>query len=108
MVLSTRKTEVSSEISGALDGAEAIFRKIEYLRFSVHSMYHKSNLERKDTMKGQAIHITFHNPNTEKDSENLARDFISKAAVGVLNKMILDYHEKHINTINSESNSDLD
>lgn len=66
-------------------------------------MYHKSNLERKDTMKGQAIHITFHNPNTEKDAENLARDFISKAAAGVLNKMILDYHEKHFNTPNSES-----
>ena len=59
-------------------------------------------------MKGQAIHIICHNPNTEKDSESLARDFISKAAAGVLNKMILDYHEKHINTINSESNSDLD
>lgn len=59
-------------------------------------------------MKGQAIHITFHNPNTKADSESLAREFISNAASGVLTKMILDKEAKFINPSNSKSHCDLD
>ena len=56
-------------------------------------------------MKGQVLHITFHNPNTRSDSEKIAGEFISRAATGVLIKMILDNQEIKNN---SESESDLD
>lgn len=59
-------------------------------------------------MKGQAIHITFHNPNTQTDSEYLAKDFISRAAVGVLAEMVLDNQNTHTKQINSESECDSD
>ncbi len=59
-------------------------------------------------MKGQALHITFHNPNNERDSEKLAKDFISQLAFGVLNQVILDYQERHNKTNSSESKCDLD
>lgn len=59
-------------------------------------------------MKGQALHITFHNPNTKSDSEYLAKDFISRAAVGALEKMISNYQNTHIKQISSESECDLD
>lgn len=58
--------------------------------------------------KKHELHITFHNPNTRKDSENLAREFISQAASGVLTKMILDKIDKHSENNNSGSESDLD
>ncbi|MBE7024325.1 MAG: hypothetical protein E7412_07680 [Ruminococcaceae bacterium] len=61
----------------------------------------------KKTVRGK-LHITFHNPNTRKDSENLAKEFISRAASGVLTKMILDKMEKRSENNNSESYSDLD
>ncbi len=44
--------------------------------------------------KNHELHITFYNPNTRSDSENLAREFISRAASGVLSKIILDKMEK--------------
>ena len=53
-------------------------------------------------MKGQVLHITFHNPNTRSDSEKIAGEFISRAATGVLTKMILDNQEKRILKNNSE------
>lgn len=59
-------------------------------------------------MKGQALHITFHNPNTKTDSEYLAKDFISRAAVGVFTKMVLDNQNTHIKQITSESKGDSD
>lgn len=59
-------------------------------------------------MKRQALHITFHNPNTKAESEVLAREFISYAANGVLAKMILDKDEKRTLTIVSKSEGDLD
>ncbi len=59
-------------------------------------------------MKKEKLHITFHNPNTRSDSESLAREFISRAASGVLTRMILDKIEKHSENNNSESYSDLD
>ena len=52
--------------------------------------------------------ITYNLPNTRKDSENLAKEFISRAASGVLTKMILDKMEKRSENNNSESYSDLD
>lgn len=54
-------------------------------------------------MNKAKLHITFHNPNTRKDSENLAKEFISRAASGVLTKMILDKMDKHSENNNSES-----
>ena len=59
-------------------------------------------------MKGQVLHITFHNPNTISDSEKIAGEFISRAATGVLTKMILDNQEKRTLTNNSGSESALD
>lgn len=59
-------------------------------------------------MNKAKLHITFHNPNTRLDSECLAREFISRAASGVLTKMILDKMDKHSENNNSESYSDLD
>jgi hypothetical protein len=59
-------------------------------------------------MKGQVLHITFHNPNTRSDSEKIAGEFISRAATGVLTKMILDDQEKRTLKNSSESESDLD
>lgn len=59
-------------------------------------------------MNKAKLHITFHNPNTRKDSENLAREFISRAASGVLTKMILDKMEKRSENKTYESYRDLD
>ena len=59
-------------------------------------------------MKGQVLHITFHNPNTISDSEKIDGEFISRAATGVLTKMILDNQEKRTLKSSSESESDLD
>ena len=56
----------------------------------------------KKTIRGK-LHITFHNPNTRSDSESLAREFISRAASGVLTRMILDQEEKRSENNNSES-----
>ena len=53
--------------------------------------------------KNHELHITFHNPNTRSDSESLAREFISRAASGVLTRMILDQEEKRSENNNSES-----
>ncbi len=50
-------------------------------------------------MKGQVLHITFHNPNTRSDSEKIAGEFISRAATGVLTKMILDNQENRTSGI---------
>ena len=58
-------------------------------------------------MKGQVLHITFHNPNTRPDSEKMAGEFISRAATGVLTKMILDNQEKRTSKNNSESESEI-
>lgn len=59
-------------------------------------------------MKRQALHITFHNPNTKAESELLAREFITRAASGVLAKMILDKDEQRTLTKASKSENDLD
>ncbi len=53
--------------------------------------------------KKEKLHITFHNPNTWKDSERIAGEFVSQAAVGVLTKMILDKSNERSENINSES-----
>ncbi len=58
-------------------------------------------------MRGQVLHITFHNPNTRPDSEKIAGEFISRAATGVLTKMILDNQEKRTSKNNSESESEI-
>lgn len=58
--------------------------------------------------KKHELHITFHNPNTRKDSENLAREFISQAATGVITRMILDKMEKNRENKTYKSYSDLD
>ena len=58
--------------------------------------------------KKEKLHIIFHNPNTRKDSEKLASDFVSQAASGVLTRMILDKMEKCSENNNSESYCDLD
>lgn len=59
-------------------------------------------------MKGQALHITFHNPNDERDSEKLAKDFVSQLAFEVFSQVILDYQKRHNKTNSSESKCDLD
>lgn len=59
-------------------------------------------------MKRQALHITFHNPNTKAESEALAREFIAYVANDVLAKMILDRDEKRTLTNSTESENDLD
>lgn len=59
-------------------------------------------------MKRQALHITFHNPNTKAESELLAREFIACAASGILDKMILDKDEQRTLTKVSKSENDLD
>ncbi len=61
----------------------------------------------KKTIRGK-LHITFHNPNTRKDAETIAGEFISQAATGVLTKMILDKMEKRSENKTYESYSDLD
>ena len=58
-------------------------------------------------MRGQVLHITFHNPHTRPDSEKIAGEFISRAATGVLTKMILDNQEKRTSKNNSESESEI-
>ncbi len=60
----------------------------------------------KKTIRGK-LHITFHNPNTKKDAETIAGEFISRAATGVLTKMILDKSNERSENKNSESCSDL-
>lgn len=40
-------------------------------------------------MKKKPLDIAFHNPNSPEDSETIARDFISRAAQGVVKKEIL-------------------
>lgn len=45
-------------------------------------------------MKQKPLDITFHNPNTPEDSEIIARDFISRAAQGVLKKEVAKQIEK--------------
>ena len=42
-----------------------------------------------ECMKKKPLDITFHNPNSPEDSETIARDFISRAAQGVVKKEIL-------------------
>lgn len=41
-------------------------------------------------MKKKQMHITFHNPNNEADSQRLAETFISKAAERAINRYILE------------------
>ena len=59
-------------------------------------------------MKKEKLHITFHNPNTSKDSERIAGEFISRAATGVLTKMILDKMEKCSENNSFKLYNDLD
>jgi len=56
----------------------------------------------KKTIRGK-LHITFHNPNTRNDSEKIAGEFISRAATGVITKMILDKMEKRSENKSYES-----
>lgn len=41
-------------------------------------------------MKKKQMHITFHNPNDEMDSQRLAEAFISKTAERAINRYIVE------------------
>ena len=50
-------------------------------------------------MSKQELHITFHNPNTEKDSEKIAEFFLSRIANDVFHKTI----NSLINNVNNST-----
>ena len=67
-------------------------------------MYYKLIMERKIIMKNKEIHITFHNPNNERETEQIAKSFVSKMAFGFLNELVL----KNIEYENTFSNEPLE
>ena len=57
-------------------------------------------------MKKKPLDITFHNPNSPEDSEIVARDFISRAAQGVVKKEILKNEDNENTTFKSSLTMD--
>ena len=57
-------------------------------------------------MKKKPLDITFHNPNSPEDSEIIARDFISRAAQGVVKKEILKNEDNENTTFKSSLTMD--
>jgi len=57
--------------------------------------------------KNHELHIMFHNPNSKIDSENLAKEFISRAASKALFKIVFDKMEKQSEDQTFESYCDL-
>ena len=49
-------------------------------------------------MKGQALHITFHNPNTEAETQHMAKEFITRAVSETFFKILLENEENHTPT----------
>ncbi len=47
-------------------------------------------------MKGQALHITFHNPNTKTETQNMAIEFITRAVSETFFNILLEREENHI------------
>jgi len=64
-------------------------------------MYYKMIMERKVTMKNKEIHITFHNPNTKKETKEMAQTFVSRMAFGFLNELVMK-NRKLENTFRNE------
>ena len=58
-------------------------------------------MERKVIMKNKEIHITFHNPNNERETKQIAKNFVSKMAFGFLNELVLKNIE-YENTFSKE------
>lgn len=56
-------------------------------------------------MKKNQMHITFHNPNDEMDSQRLAETFISKTAERAINRYIL---EQDAISVSDRTDSKLD
>ena len=42
-------------------------------------------------MSNHKLHITFHNPNNEKDSERIAEFFVSRVATNIFPKVIKSF-----------------
>lgn len=57
-------------------------------------------------MKKKPLTITYHNPNSPEESEIIARDFISRAAQGVVKKEILKKEDSKNTTFTSSLTMD--
>ncbi len=57
-------------------------------------------------MKKKPLDITFHNPNSPEDSEKIAREFISRAAQGVIKKEILKNEDRENTAFKSSLTTD--